>query len=75
MDHHPTRFVGMRHRRGTVAAISQLVKTTDEQSGFRKAKELGLFAWSLEQAALNFPQLFSKETRDYAEFCLKLIQA
>ena len=75
MDHHPTRFIGMRQRYKTVAAIERLVKTTDEQSGFRKARDLGLLPWSLEQAVLNFPQLFSRETRDYAEFRLKLIQA
>lgn len=50
-EYHPTVFIGMRERLGTVPAISQLV-------------ELGLLDWTIEAAVTKFPDEFSLYVTD-----------
>lgn len=57
--YHPTTFIAMRERHGTVHAIEKLVQTGDVQSGFRRLKELGLLDWSIEAAVLKHTNRFS----------------
>jgi hypothetical protein len=64
--HRPSRFIEMRDRDGTMNAIVKLVETSDEQSGFVKAKELGLIDWCLETAVVKFQDQFSRRTLAYA---------
>ena len=68
--YHPTTFVAMRKRHGTVPAISKLVVSGDIQSGFKRLKELGLLDWSIEAAVVKFPDEFSREIREAAEWRL-----
>ncbi|UWU68201.1 hypothetical protein [Bradyrhizobium sp. NC92] len=71
-DYHPTAFVGMRARHGTVEAIKRLVSQGDIQSGFRRLKELGLKEWTIEQAVINFPGDFpNRELREAARWRLE----
>ncbi|HUF55455.1 MAG TPA: hypothetical protein VMM55_02730 [Thermohalobaculum sp.] len=69
--YHPTAFVAMRSRRGTVPAISTLVVSGDIQSGFRRLRDLGLLDWSIEAAVLKFPDEFKREVREAAEWRLR----
>src|SRR4051812_881649 len=64
--HHPTRFMSMRERYGTMNAIVRLVESSDEQSGFIKARELDLIPWCLESAVIRFKDQFGKKTLAYA---------
>lgn len=64
--YHPTRFMNMRDRYGTRNAITKLVETADEQSGFVRARELWLIPWCLESAVVKFNGQFSKKTLAYA---------
>lgn len=73
--YHPTAFIGMRHRYLTVGAISRLVVSGDIQSGFKRMQELGLLKWTIEEAVLRFPNEFSKEVRQAAEWRLSQAQA
>lgn len=68
--YHPTAFIGMRQRLGTVKAISQLVAQSDIQSGFRRLKQLGLLDWTIEAAVVKFPDEFSSEELKAAEWRL-----
>lgn len=68
--YHPTAFIGMRRRLGTVKAISQLVAQGDIQSGFRRLRQLGLLNWTIESAVLKFPDEFSGEVLEAAEWRL-----
>lgn len=68
--YHPTAFIGMRGRRGTLEAISRLVRSGDMQSGFRRLKELGLLDWTIEAAVLKFPHEFARDDRECAVFRL-----
>ncbi|QIA25558.1 MULTISPECIES: hypothetical protein [Mesorhizobium] len=70
--YHPTTFIGMRQRHGTVKAISRLVENGDVQSGFKRLQELGLLDWTIEAAVIKFPAEFSPATRECAEFRLRL---
>lgn len=71
-DYHPTAFVAMRTRHGTVEAIRRLVSQGDIQSGFRRLKELGLKEWTIEQAVLKFPDEFpSRELQAAARWRLE----
>ena len=72
-DYHPTAFVGMRARRGTLEAISRLVRSGDMQSGFRRMKELGLLDWTIEAAVLKFPHEFTRDDRECAFFRLQQV--
>ena len=68
--YHPTVFIGMRARHGTVAAIEKLVVSPDLQSGFMRLRELGLLDWTIEAAVLKFPARFSRHARECAQFRL-----
>jgi hypothetical protein len=72
--YHPTVFIDMRARHGTVAAISRLVESGDVQSGFRRLRKLGLLDATIEAAVLKFPDEFSARTRECAEFRLKMVE-
>jgi hypothetical protein len=74
--YHPTAFVGMRARHGTVGAISRLVVSGDTgQSGFKRLHQLGLLEWSVEEAVTRFPDEFSREVRQAAEWRLAQARA
>ena len=68
--YHPTVFVAMRHQLGVVEAISRLVQSGDLQSGFKHLVGLGLKDWTIEAAVLKFPNEFSRNARECAEFRL-----
>jgi hypothetical protein len=67
----PTTFQRMRRDYGTVEAIERLVKSGEIQSGFKKLLHLGLSEWSIEAAVLKFPDRFSKDAIQCAEFRLR----
>jgi hypothetical protein len=69
--YHPTIFIGMRRRLGTVPAIEQLVQSGEIQSGFKKLCELDMAHWSIEAAVRRFPHEFTESARECAEFRLK----
>jgi hypothetical protein len=71
--YHPTTFISMRQRHGTVEAINRLVVSGDVQSGFKRLKELGLLDYSIEAAILKFPHEFPRSSRECAEFRLRII--
>jgi hypothetical protein len=73
--YHPTIFIGMRQRHGTVGAINRLVKSGDIQSGFQKLVELGLTNWTVEMAVTKFPYEFSRDVREAAEWRLNQAKA
>jgi hypothetical protein len=56
--YHPTVFIGMRDRYGTLEAMKRLVRNGEVQSGFRKLTELGLQEWTVEAAILKFRSEF-----------------
>ena len=66
----PTIFVEMRRQHGTVGAIDRLVRSGDIQSGFKRLQVLGLLKWTIESAVLKFPDEFSAEIREAAEWRL-----
>ena len=68
--YHPTTFIGMRGRHGTLIAISRLVVSGDIQSGFKRLCQLGLREWTIESAVLKFPEEFSKDVQECAAFRL-----
>jgi hypothetical protein len=70
--YHPTVFQGMRDRHKTIPAIEKLVQSGEIQSGFKRLKELGLLDWTIEAAVLKFPDRFSPNARECAEFRLRL---
>ena len=72
--YHPTTFIGMRGRYGTVEAISRLVVSGDVQSGFTKLKKLGLLDYTIEAAVIKFPGEFTKQAQECATFRLRLVQ-
>ncbi|MBM7482675.1 hypothetical protein ACVWWI_004013 [Bradyrhizobium sp. USDA 3686] len=67
LNHIPTRFMEMRRKLGTIAAIKRLVEQSEEQSGFKWARASGLLDWSLEAAVVKFPELFAGITIGYAK--------
>jgi hypothetical protein len=69
--YHPTTFIGMRGRHGTLTAISRLVVNGDIQSGFKRLCQLGLKEWTIESAVLKFPEEFSTDVQECAAFRLK----
>lgn len=68
--YHPTEFLRMRSRYGTVGAISRLVRSGDIQSGFRRLTSLGLAAWTIEAAVVRFPGEFARADLECARFRL-----
>ncbi len=70
--YHPKTFISMRERHKTVPAISRLVESGAIQSGFKRLDELGLLDWTIEAAVMRFPTEFSADTRECAEFRLRL---
>lgn len=73
--YHPTVFIGMRERHGTVVAIKRLVQSGDIQSGFRRLSELGLVEWTIESAILKFPDEFSPVDIECARFRLEQVES
>lgn len=73
--YHPNAFIGMRQRHRTVGAISRLVVSGDIQSGFRRLQGLGLLEWTIEEAVMQFPDEFSREIRQAAEWRLAQARA
>lgn len=73
-NYHPTAFIAMRHRHGTINAITRLVENGDVQSGFKRLSELGLLEWTIEAAVMKFPDEFSASARQCAEFRLRLVR-
>lgn len=69
--YYPTAFIAMRARHGTVPAISQLVISGDVQSGFKRLWHLGLLDWSIEAAVTRFPDQFSSDVCEAAEWRLR----
>jgi hypothetical protein len=70
--YYPTTFIEMRGTLGTKAAIERLVLRSGIQTGFRRLKELGLLAWSIEAAVCKFPAEFpNRELREAAESRLR----
>lgn len=70
--YHPTIFIDMRTRLGTIPAIIKLVESWDIQSGFKRLAMLGLLDHTIETAVLRHPKEFPIRTRECAEFRLGL---
>ena len=68
--YHPTAFLEMRSRYGTVGAMDRLMRNGEIQSGFKRLEALGLLEWSVEAGVLRFPDEFSREVREAAEWRL-----
>ena len=68
--YHPTAFLEMRSRYGTVGAMDRLMRSGEIQSGFKRLEALGLLEWSVEAGVLRFPDEFSREVRTAAEWRL-----
>jgi hypothetical protein len=72
--YHPTTFIAMRERHGTIEAIARLVQNGDMQSGFKRLSRMGLVDWTIEAAVLKFPSEFSPVVRDCAAFRLEAVK-
>ena len=68
---HPTAFLEMRSRYGTVGAMDRLMRSGEIQSGFKRLEALGLLEWSVEAGVLRFPDEFSPEVIEAAEWRLQ----
>jgi hypothetical protein len=69
--YHPTEFIAMRDRHGTVPAMERLVESGHIQSGFLRLKKLGMAEmWSVEAGILKFSDRFTRKARDCAQFRL-----
>jgi hypothetical protein len=69
--YHPTVFIGMRDRHGTVPAMEQIVQSGEIQSGFIRLKHLGMAEeWSVEAGILKFPERFTRRACECAQFRL-----
>ena len=69
--YHPSEFIGMRERHGTVRAMERLMQNGQIQSGLVRLNELGMAEdWSVEAGILKFPGRFSQAARDGAQFRL-----
>jgi hypothetical protein len=66
--YHPTIFMGMRDQHGTVEAMEHLVRSGEIQSGFVRLKHLRMLEWSIEAGVLRFPERFTDEARQCAQF-------
>lgn len=65
-------FIAMRHRHGTIDAFARLVVSGETQTGFKRLTSLGLLDWTIEAAVLKFPDEFTPDVRQSAEFRLRL---
>lgn len=70
--YHPTVFIKMRRDHKTIPAISKLVQSGEIQSGFRKLEKLGLLDATIEAAVLKFPDEFTDQDIECAEFRLRV---
>ncbi|TCH99680.1 hypothetical protein EJV46_03115 [Roseococcus sp. SYP-B2431] len=68
--YNPHVFMDMRDRHGTVTAINRLLLEGEIQSGFRKLYSMNMLEWTIEAAALRFPDLFKAGSREAAQFRL-----
>lgn len=73
--YHPRDFIRMREANGhrSVEPIERLVQSGEIQSGFKRMKQIGLLAWSLEAAVMKFPERFTKAARECADFRLNVL--
>lgn len=71
--YHPTTFISMRQRHGTIGAINKLVVSGDIQSGFTRMRSLGLLEWTIEAAVVSHSELFSDEVVGAAKWRLAQI--
>lgn len=71
--YHPTTFIGMRQRHGTIGAINKLVVSGDIQSGFTRMRSLGLIDWTIEAAVMSHSGLFSNKVVEAAKWRLEQI--
>ncbi|MDD2869581.1 hypothetical protein [Neomegalonema sp.] len=72
--YHPTAFIVMRGRLGSLETVSRLVRSGEIQSGFRELRRLNLLDWSVEAAVVAFPGEFSKVDLDCARWRLDQAQ-
>lgn len=72
--YHPTIFIGMRARHGTIRAITKLVESGDIQSGFKRLEALGLVDHTIEAAVVRFADEFPRQTRECVEFRLRIVR-
>jgi hypothetical protein len=68
--YNPHIFMDMRDRYGTITAINRLLLQGEIQSGFQKLHDMNMLEWTIEAAALRFPDLFKKGIREAAQFRL-----
>jgi hypothetical protein len=69
--YHPTDFIAMRDRHGTVLAMERLMQSGQIQSGLARLNSLGMAQeWSVEAGILRFPDRFSLVARQAAQFRL-----
>lgn len=68
--YHPEEFKRMRKAYGTVAAIERLMRSGVLQSGFRQIRKLEMLPRSMEGTVRRFPDQFTVEARECAEFRL-----
>jgi hypothetical protein len=71
--YHPREFIRMRQQYGTVPAIERLVRAGEIQSGFLRLQKLNMLEWSIEAAVQKFPERFTQEAHECADFRLKNI--
>ena len=69
--YHPTIFIGMRQKFGTIPAISKLVRSGDVQSGFTRLYALSLLDWTIEAAVEKFSNEFDKDDIECAAFRMR----
>ncbi|MEJ1118860.1 hypothetical protein V9K92_10330 [Phyllobacterium sp. CCNWLW109] len=72
--YHPTEFIRMRRDYDTIPAITRLVISGEIQSGFKRLDALGLLDYTIEAAVLKFPEEFSKDARECAEYRLERLK-
>jgi len=63
-------FEEMRGRHGTNRAMARIVRSAEVQSGFFRCIQLGLREWTIEAGILRFPDRFTVEAREAAQFRL-----
>jgi|SRR5690348_10399992 hypothetical protein len=70
-SYHPTEFIEMRRRHGTVHAMERLMRSGQIQSGLIRLRDLGMAEeWSVEAGVLKFPARFTRAAVDSARFRL-----
>jgi len=66
----PKEFIRMRAQYGTVTTIEKLVKSGEIQSGFYRLQQLHLLERSMEAAVQQFPDRFTKDAIQCAQWRL-----